>query len=169
MNPTGIVTFLFTDIEGSTKLSQDFPETLPIVLERHNKIINDSVESNKGFVFKTVGDAFCCSFENPDDAVRAAVDIQIKLKSEQWTDAAVKVRIGIHSGNAEWNGNDYMGYVTLARTQRIMSAAYGGQILISENAKEVLSDGTEDPLSVRDLGNRRLKDLIQPVKLYQIV
>lgn len=169
MNPTGIVTFLFTDIEGSTKLSQDFPETLPIVLERHNKIIKDSVESNKGFVFKTVGDAFCCSFENPDDAVRAAVDIQIKLRSEQWADAAIKVRIGIHSGNAEWNGNDYMGYVTLARTQRIMSAAYGGQILISENAKEVLSDGTEDPLSVRDLGNRRLKDLIQPVKLYQIV
>ncbi|MFZ1461879.1 MAG: tetratricopeptide repeat protein [Ignavibacteria bacterium] len=164
--PTGNVTFLFTDIEGSTKLAQDFSEALPFALERHNTILREAVGLNNGFMFKTIGDAFCCAFGNAHEAVRAATDAQIKLNSEKWKDAVIKVRMGIHTGKSEWNGSDYMGYVTLARTQRIMSAAYGGQILISENVYEMFS---ENSISVRDLGNRRLKDLIQPVNLYQIL
>ena len=167
--PTGHVTFLFTDIEGSTKLAQDFPEAMPSALEKHNTILREAVESNNGFVFKISGDAFCCSFGNAEDAVKAALNAQILLNKEEWKDAVIKVRMGIHSGNAEWNGTDYMGYVTLARAQRIMSSAYGGQILISENANEMFSENSADPVEVRDLGNRRLKDLIQPVKLYQIM
>lgn len=167
--PTGIVTFLFTDIEGSTKLYQDFPESMPAAIEKHNSILNESVNSFNGFVFKTVGDAFCCAFSNPDEAVNAAFDAQTKLSSAEWNDAVINVRMGIHSGRSEWNGKDYMGYVTLARTQRIMSSAYGGQILISDDAFGSIGDVKPDNFSFRDLGERRLKDLIQPMKLYQIV
>ncbi len=167
--PTGIVTFLFTDIEGSTKLAQEFHETLPAALEKHHSILTEAVESNYGFVFKIVGDAFCCAFQKTEDAVKASADAQIKLNSEEWKNAVIKVRMGIHTGNAEWNGTDYMGYITLARSSRVMSAANGGQILISENAFEKVKFDIINKISFRDLGERRLKDLIQPVKLYQVL
>ncbi|HMQ70586.1 MAG TPA: tetratricopeptide repeat protein [Ignavibacteria bacterium] len=188
--PTGLVTFLFTDIEGSTKLAQEFPDTLQASLDRHHDILSKAVETYNGFVFEIVGDAFCCAFEKADDAVNAAVEAQSGLANEKWNDAAIKVRIGIHTGNAEWNGNTYMGYITLARTARVMSAAYGGQILISNDAYILLdlpikpedfsikkneSGNPETPglrgkkyLSFRDLGERRLKDVNLPIRLYQI-
>ncbi|MEO8664900.1 MAG: adenylate/guanylate cyclase domain-containing protein, partial [Ignavibacteria bacterium] len=177
--PSGIVTFLFTDIEGSTKLAQEFPDTLPVALEKHHAILRKKIESNNGFVFEIIGDAFCSSFADVCDAVKAAHDIQISLASEKWDDAVIKIRIGIHSGKAEWNNSTYMGYITLARTQRVMSAAFGEQVIISNDTnelvkekilltnKEIRSSGGEI-ISFRDLGERRLKDLIQPVKLYQM-
>ena len=186
--PSGIVTFLFTDIEGSTKLSQEFPDLLPDALKKHNEILRNAVESNNGFVFKTVGDAYCCAFEKAEDALNAAVEAQINLANEKWGEAVIKIRIGIHSGNAEWNGNDYMGYITLARVARVMSAAYGDQILVSNDAfvlclegsktlrknekeKESLSlgDFEANEISFRDLGERRMKDIIKPIRLFQIV
>jgi len=171
--PTGTVTFLFTDIEGSTKFSQDFPDTLQSTLDRHHVIMQKAVESNNGFIFEIVGDAFCCAFEKADDAVKAACDAQINLANEKWVDAIIKIRIGIHSGNAEWNGERYMGYITLARTARVMFTAYGEQIIISNNTFELCKDkfevANEKNISFRDLGERRLKDLIQPIKLYQII
>ncbi|HMS32445.1 MAG TPA: tetratricopeptide repeat protein [Ignavibacteria bacterium] len=169
MNPTGNVTFLFTDIEDGTKLSQQFQETYSDILERHNEILYEAVESNQGFIFKTAGDAFCCSFQNADDAVKAAVDAQIKINSEDWKEAEIRVRMGIHSGYAEWNGSDYMGYICLARTSRIMSASNGGQIIISDDAYNLYSLKVSGEISFRDLGERRLKDLNQPLKLYQII
>jgi len=84
MIPSGTVTFLFTDIEGSTTLSQNFPHELPTSLERHNLILNEAIGSNNGFVFKFVGDAYCCAFENASDAVKAACDAQINLSKEKW-------------------------------------------------------------------------------------
>lgn len=167
--PTGYVTFLFTDIEGSTKLAQEFPETIHSALDRHNSILKDAVESNNGFVFETVGDAFCCAFEKANDAVKAAIEAQINLNSERWEDAVIKIKIGIHSGNTEWSGNKYMGYITLARTARVMSSAYGGQILVSEETYKKITEDLPNFISFRDLGSRRLKDLIQPMKLYQTV
>ena len=195
MKPTGIVTFLFTDIEGSTKLSQEYPEKLHAALERHNEILRKVVESNNGFVFEIVGDAFCCAFEKASDAVKAAVEAQIKLLDQKWDDVVIRIRIGIHSGNAEWNGKRYMGYITLARTARVISAAYGEQIIISNDVYELtkdkfgsyqedtkaqsesesdsdtscLSDLVVKNISFRDLGERRLKDLNQPVRLFQIL
>ena len=177
--PTGIVTFLFTDIEGSTKLSQDYPDTLQNALEKHHSILNKAIESNNGFVFEIVGDAFCCAFEKAEDAVKAAVDAQLSLSKEKCLpagqageDAEIKVRIGIHSGNAEWSSKRYTGYITLARTARVMSAAYGEQIIISNNTYE-LTKGKFDAVNeknifFRDLGERRLKDVIQPIRLFQI-
>ena len=171
--PSGNVTFLFTDIEGSTKLAQKNTELYIPALDKHNKILSEVVQSNKGFVFKTVGDAFCCAFENSNDAVKAALDAQIELSSQDWKDAEVKVRMGIHSGKAEWSGSDYMGYLTLARSSRIMSAAFGKQILISndvfENIKDNLSYYSEEKTSFRDFGERRLKDLIAPMRIFQVV
>jgi predicted ATPase/class 3 adenylate cyclase len=166
--PTGEVTFLFTDIEGSTKLAQEFPDTLQAALKVHHKILHEAIESNKGFVFEIIGDAFCAAFENTNDAVKASHDAQLKLNSEKWEEARIKVRMGIHSGNVEWNGKRYTGYITLARTQRVMSAAYGGQILISEDTYQ-LTEKEDIDVSYRDLGDRRLKDLIQPVKIYQLI
>ena len=167
--PTRQVTFLFTDIEGSLKLAQQFPDTLPAALEKHHKILLEAIESNNGFVFEIIGDAFCAAFENSNDAVKASHDAQMKLNSEKWEEAEIKVRMGIHSGNVEWNGKRYIGYITLARTQRVMSAAYGGQVLISEDAYIQLTEKEKIEISYRDLGDRRLKDLIQPVKIYQLI
>lgn len=186
--PTGLVTFLFTDIEGSTKLAQDFPEMLQCALDRHHSIMQNAIESNNGFVFKIAGDAFYCAFEKAEDAVKTAVDAQLNLANESWNDAVIKTRIGIHTGNAEWSGNGYMGYLTLARTARVMSAAYGEQILISNDAFRLLNDLKEfktksnqsgdlnslslrefKTISFRDLGERRLKDVIQPIRLFQIL
>ncbi|HMS35418.1 MAG TPA: adenylate/guanylate cyclase domain-containing protein, partial [Ignavibacteria bacterium] len=120
--PTGLVTFLFTDIEGSTRLAQEFPESLHSALEKHHAIVQNAIESNNGFVFELVGDSFCCAFENAEDAVRAAIQIQnnlsvevCELSAQKGKNCVIRVRIGIHSGNAEWNGNTYMGYITLAR------------------------------------------------------
>ena len=171
--PSGNVTFLFTDIEGSTKLSQQFPEKLPAALDKHHSILTKAIESNNGFIFQIVGDAFHCAFGNSEDAVKTAVEIQTNMENEKWDEVVIRIRIGIHSGNAEWNGKDYMGYITLARTARVMSAAYGGQILVSNDAYESFKDNSdtvsEKDFSFRDLGERRLKDVIQPIRLFQIV
>jgi len=171
--PTGNVTFLFTDIEGSTKLSQDFPDMLQTALQLHHDLLQQTIESNNGFVFEIVGDAFCCSFESADDAVKAAVDAQLRLSQVNWEEPVLKIRIGIHSGNAEWNGKNYMGYITLARTARIMSSAYGEQIIISNTTYELCCDRSERikklNISFRDLGERRLKDVIQPIRIYQVM
>ncbi|MBS1519077.1 MAG: tetratricopeptide repeat protein [Bacteroidetes bacterium] len=188
--PTGIVTFLFTDIEGSLRLSQEYPDKIHFALEKHNSILQNAIDFNNGLVFQITGDAFCSAFENADDAVKAAVDIQLNIVNERWDDAEIKIRIGIHSGKAEWNGKGFMGYITLARTARVMSAAYGGQILISndsyslldmpvrfEDSKisnnkidnpETLSLGNEKEIEFRDLGERRLKDVYLPIRLYQV-
>jgi len=173
MIPTGNITFLFTDIEGSTKLSQEFPESLQSALEIHHAIMHKSIESNNGFVFEIVGDAFCCAFEKAEDAVKAAVEVQLSLAEEKREDAVIKIRVGIHSGNAEWSNNKYMGYITLARTARVMSCGYGEQIIISNSTYELCRDKfdavKEKNIAFRDMGERRMKDVIQPIRLFQVI
>lgn len=170
--PTGQVTFLFTDIEGSTKLAQSYPEIIQSALDRHQNIIQETFEAAGGFIFEIVGDSFCCAFQNAEDAIRAAVHAQSALCNEPWNDAVIKVRMGIYSGPAEWSGSRYMGYITLARTARIMAAAYGGQILISGATFEAVKHkfaSTVQKINFKNLGERRLRDLIEPVTLYQVI
>ncbi len=171
--PTGIVTFLFTDIEGSTRLSQEYPDTLQSALDIHHAILKNAVESNNGYVFEIVGDAFCCAFQNAADAVRASVTTQLELANHKWNDAVIKIRIGIHSGSAEWSNDQYTGYITLARVARVMSSAYGEQIIISSSTYELVKDKFDSVkelnITFRDLGERRLKDVINPIRLYQII
>ncbi|MEO8664400.1 MAG: tetratricopeptide repeat protein [Ignavibacteria bacterium] len=168
-HPTGYITFLFTDIEGSTKLAQKFPHTVQDILKHHHTIVNDIVESNTGYIFKKIGDAYCISFNDACDAVKASYDLQKKIKEESREGYDLKIRIGIHTGDAEFFENDYIGYITLTRVQRIMSVANGGQILLTGETYESLGDIRHDRFQFRSLGERRLKDLVRPEHVYQLV
>lgn len=167
--PDGTVTFLFTDIESSTKLAQQFPESIQNELEKHHAILNEVIKSHNGFIFEIIGDAFCAAFTNPGDAIKSAYEIQKRLLTENFNGISIKVRIGIHTGKAEWSGRRYIGYITLARTHRVMSAAFGGQILVSNDCHNISRDAFHNSMSYRDLGERRLKDLIQPMRIFQVI
>ncbi len=168
--PSGTVTFLFTDIEGSTKLAQQYPDALPALLARHHEILNQSIQTYNGFVFQIIGDAFCAAFHSASDAVNTALSAQKLLCNEVWSPAApIKVRMGIHTGTAQINDeHQYSGYTTLALTQRIMSVGHGGQILISGATRELVRDSLPADSDLLDLGEKRLKDLLHPEHLYQL-
>ena len=172
--PTGTVTFLFTDIEGSTALAQNYPDEMDMLLERHNSILRQSIEAHNGYVFRITGDAFAAAFYTGRDAVKAALDAQRKLQHEAWHPTSVKVRMGIHSGTAQAGalmelGDGYEGYLTLTRVQRIMSVAHGGQVLISSASAELVREQLPSEVSLRDLGEHRLKGLVNPERLWQLV
>jgi predicted ATPase/class 3 adenylate cyclase len=167
--PSGTVTFLFTDIEGSTKLAQQYPDVMPILLARHHEILHQSVQAQNGYVFQIVGDSFAVAFHNARDALNAALNAQRILQSEAWTPAPIKVRMGIHTGTAQLNDEkQYSGYATLASTQRIMSAGHGGQVLLSGATRELVRDMLPMNSELQDLGEKRLKDLLRPEHLYQL-
>ena len=169
--PNGTVTFLFTDIEGSTKLSQEHPEEMPALLARHNEILNQSIQTHNGYVFQVVGDSFAAAFHSASDALKAALEAQRGLHNEAWSPAPIKVRMGIHTGAAQLNGSDqtiYSGYATMALTQRIMSAGHGGQVLISGATRELVRDVLPADTELLDVGEKRLKDLLRPEHLYQL-
>jgi predicted ATPase/class 3 adenylate cyclase len=170
MHPTGTVTFLFTDIEGSTRLWRKHPEAMKRSHARHNEIVRACIESHSGYVFQEIGDAFCAAFHKAGDAVKAALQAQTELTSEAWGEAVIKVRMGIHTGEAELKEDgQYNGYMTLSRTQRLMSAGHGGQVLISLASEELIRDDPLPNIELRDLGERRLKDLIRPKRIFQLV
>ena len=167
--PTGTVTFLFTDIVGSTRLWEKFPAQMGAALARHDALIRAAVETHGGHVFKTVGDATHAAFQAPRDSLEAAIDAQQALASEDWNDiGSLVVRMGIHVGTAELRDGDYFGG-TLNRASRIESAAHGGQILLSRIAVELLEDEPLDAISFKSLGSHRLRNLDRPEHLYQAV
>ena len=170
MLPSGTVTFLFTDIEGSTRLAQRFPDDLPALLARHHEILNQAIQAHNGFVFQVVGDSFSAAFHNPNDALHAALEAQRLFHKEVWTPAPIKVRMGIHTGKAEvQTGGEYQGYLTLSHVQRLMSAAHGGQVLISPATQTLVRDGLPQDITLLDMGERRLKDLLHPEHIYQLI
>jgi class 3 adenylate cyclase len=165
--PTGTVSFLFTDIEGSTALAQEYPAAMPGLLRRHHQILQQAIEGQHGYVFQIVGDAFCAAFHTAPQALKAALDAQRALFSEAWQPAPVRVRMGIHTGGAERKaaagpGGGYSGYLTLTRVQRVISVAHGGQILLSQASAELVRSELSGDLSLRDLGEQRLKGLATP-------
>jgi predicted ATPase/class 3 adenylate cyclase len=170
--PSGTVTFLFTDIEGSTRLMQEYPDDMPALLARHHEILHQSMQSHNGYVFQIVGDAFCAAFHSASDALNAALHAQRLLYNEPWSHAPIKVRMGIHSGAAKLNSTSdqiiYSGYTTLVLTQRVMSAGHGGQVLISSATRELVGEAPPADMELLDLGERRLKDLLHPEHLYQL-
>src|SRR5688572_10196238 len=101
--PSGTVTFLFTDIEGSTRLAQQYPEAMPALLARHHEILNQSVQAQNGYIFQIVGDSFAVAFHSALDALNAALSAQQLLQNEAWSPAPIKVRMGIHTGTAQLN------------------------------------------------------------------
>ncbi|HET7376764.1 MAG TPA: adenylate/guanylate cyclase domain-containing protein, partial [Anaerolineae bacterium] len=168
--PTGTVTFLFTDIEGSTKLAQAYPDTWETARERHHAILKCAIEAEHGFAFQIIGDAFCAAFHTANAALRAAVKAQIDLHAEAWSEITIKVRMGIHTGQADVQANgEYRGYLAMSRVQRLMAAGHGGQVLISLATKELVCDELAKDVSLRDMGERQLKDFIRPEHIYQLV
>jgi predicted ATPase/class 3 adenylate cyclase len=167
--PTGTVTFLFTDVEGSTQRAQSDAAAWSAASARHEQIIRDAVEVNDGFVFKVVGDELCAAFGSASHAVVAALDAQRGLRDEPWRGQPIGVRMGLHAGPARWNDGDYEGYLTLARVERIMSAGHGGQVLVSQVAADLASNELPAGVSLGDLGQQRLKDLREPEHLFQLL
>ncbi|HUE98390.1 MAG TPA: AAA family ATPase [Anaerolineales bacterium] len=168
--PSGTVTFLFTDIEGSTKLARDLPDTWETARARHHAILRAAIEAHHGHVFQIIGDSFSAAFHTAGDAIRAAVQVQNGLHHEAWQDAVIKVRIGIHTGRAEIQENsEYHGYVALSRVQRVTSAGHGGQVLLSLATQELVHDELPEGVQLRDIGEWQLKDVLRPMRLYQLL
>lgn len=167
--PNGIVTFLFTDIVGSSRLWERFPSDMGAALARHDAIIREAVQRNSGYIFKTVGDSFCIAFHTPGSAIRAAIEAQKALAAENWgAVGTIHVRMGVHAGAAEVRDNDYFGGA-LNRCARIEAAAHGGQILLSRRTVELLQDEPLEGVAFKPLGAHRLRNLERPEYLCQIV
>lgn len=165
--PTGTVTFLFTDIEGSSRLWERFPIDMGPALARHDFILRSEIESHAGFVFKTVGDAFCAAFGSPQDCLGAALGAQEKLFAEDWGKVGpLRVRMGMHTGPAEFRDNDYFGG-TLNRAARISSAGNGGQVLCSQVVADVFQ-GNAEGVEFVSLGDYRLRNLSSLERIYQV-
>ncbi len=163
--PSGEISFLFTDVEGSTRLWESDHDAMAASLATHDDIMRSIVEARSGHVFSTAGDAFSVAFPSTAEALAAAVDIQLRLRDANWPGPPIKVRMGIHTGTAEERDGDYFGPV-LNRAARIMAAGHGGQILISSaTADAVAPDGV---LSLKDLGVHHLKDLDEPEHVYDV-
>ncbi|HLO15943.1 MAG TPA: adenylate/guanylate cyclase domain-containing protein, partial [Anaerolineales bacterium] len=168
--PTGTVTFLFTDIEGSTKLAREQPDRWETLRARHHAILYEAIGTNKGFVFQVIGDQFCAAFHTAEDALHAAIKSQTDLYSEPWGNVPVKVRMGIHTGKAEIQDNgEYEGYLTLCCVQRVMSVVYGGQVLLSNSTAELVRAELPQGVFLLDLKEHQLKGLPNPEHLWQVV
>jgi len=167
--PTGTVTFLFTDIEGSTHLWEQYPQAMQSALARHDAILRRHIESHSGAVFKTVGDAFYAAFAVAPDALAAAVAVQRALSAEDWGETGpLRVRVALHTGTAEERDADYFG-PPLNRIARLLAAGHGGQVLLSLATQELVRDHLPPGVELRDLGEHRLKDLHRPERIFQVV
>ncbi len=167
--PTGTVSFLFTDVEGSTRLLHQLGERYSNALETHSRIIESRVGAADGVVVNTEGDAFFCAFSNAADAVGAAVGIQRDFADYAWPpDGQFRVRMGIHTGDGTLGGRDYVG-VDVHRAARISAAGYGGQILVSAETFALTERRLPGGVAMRDLGEHHLKDLPRAEHVFQVV
>jgi predicted ATPase/class 3 adenylate cyclase len=167
--PSGTITFLFTDIEGSTTIAEKHPETWEAVRARHDAIMRSVINGHQGHVFQIVGDACCAAFDSAAAGLQAAVDIQRQVRAEPWGDMPVRVRIGIHTGEAQAQAGDYRGYLTLAHVTRVMSSAHGGQILLSNATAQLVGTELAGEISLKDLGQHRLRSLRSPENIWQLI
>ena len=136
---TRTFTFLFTDIQGSTRLWEEHPEAMRPSLARHDAILRAAIEGHGGHVFKTIGDAFCAAFEQPEQAVAAAAEAQRELQTGAWEGGGpLRVRMALHTGPAEVREGDYFG-PALNRVARLLAAAHGGQIVLTQATREALA------------------------------
>jgi len=167
--PEGTITFLFTDIEGSTRMWEEHAEAMKVALRRHDSLLRRLITDHRGYVFKTVGDAFHAAFPRPADAVAASLAAQQALAAERWgIPDGLRVRIALHTGVAESRDGDYFG-PTINRTARLLSAGHGGQVLLFRSTYDLAHETLPAGVSVRDLGQHRLKDLAGPEQIYQLI
>jgi predicted ATPase/class 3 adenylate cyclase len=167
--PEGTLTFLFTDIEGSSQLWEQHPEAMKSALEQHDVLLRQAIQAHGGLVFKTVGDAFYAAFATAPAAVTAALAVQQALLTEEWGDTGpLRVRMALHTGIAEAREGDYFG-PTLNRVARLLEAGHGGQVLLSLPTEELVRDELPEGASMRPLGEHRLKDLVRPERVFQLL
>ncbi len=167
--PSGTVTFLFTDIEGSTQRWERNRAAMQAAVRRHETLVRAAIEAHAGHVFKTVGDEFCAVFVLPSDAVAAALDAQRALSAEDFSDVdGLRVRMSLHTGNGEERDGDYFG-PALNRTARLLAIGHGGQVLLSGVAGDIVQGQLPPEATLREMGTHRLRDLARPEVVYQLL
>lgn len=167
--PSGTVTFLFTDIEGSTERWERHRESMRAAVRKHEEVMQGVLADHDGHVFKTIGDAFCVSFFNVADAIAAALDAQRALTTQDWSNVeGLKVRMAIHTGHTEERQGDYFG-PAVNRVARLLAIGHGGQILVSGASADLSQGELPSQAALRDLGAHRLKDLTHPEQVYQLL
>jgi class 3 adenylate cyclase len=165
--PGGTVTFVFTDIEGSTRLLQELGDDFAEVAREHRRLVRDAFGARAGTEIDTQGDSFFFSFPRARDAVAAAVDAQRALRDHSWPGGAeVRVRMGLHTGEPNIGEEGYLG-IDVVRAARISAAGHGGQILVSETTRALLGNQLPEGVQVHDLGEQNLKD-IQHEHVYEL-
>src|SRR3954465_2493904 len=166
--PTGTITFLRTDVEGSMRHARTLGSDWDAVNARHVELIRRVIERNGGTIVRTEGDAIFAVFPEAVSAITAAVDGQRALASEAWRgDAPIRVRMGLHTGEAHLAGDDYGGF-DVNRAARVAAAGHGGQILLSEPTRALIELDLDQGLALADLGRHALKDVPQPERLFQL-
>src|SRR5215203_499981 len=168
--PSGTVTFLFTDIEGSTALWERDRAAMAAAVERHHTLVREAIETHHGVLFKIVGDAVQAAFPTAPEAVAAALEAQRSLVAERWSamDGALAVRMAVHTTAAEPHDGDYLA-PGLNRLARLVSAAHGGQVLLTVVTQNLARDALPLNASLRDLGEHPLRDLDQPQRVFQLL
>ncbi len=167
--PSGTVTFLFTDIEGSTERWETHRASMKGALERHDELLNTAIESNGGSIFKKMGDAYCAAFRTAPEALRAALDAQLAIGKQDFSAVnGLRVRMALHSGYADERDGDYFG-PTVNRVARLLAIGHGGQVLVSAAASDLAQAELPSGANLRELGAHRLKDLAHPEQVFQLV
>jgi len=166
--PSGTVTFLFTDIEGSTRLWATQHDAMRASLARHDALLREHIEAHGGHVFKTAGDAFCAAFATATSAVEAALAAQRALRAERWPEkAAIHTRMALHTGAAEIRDGDYFG-APLNQVARLLAVGHGGQTLLSEITHDLCRDRLPAETTLKSLGEHKLKDLARRETVFQL-
>ncbi len=166
--PTGTVTFLFTDIEGSTRLLQALGDRYVGVHGPHASMLRDAIAAGGGTEVSTEGDSFFAVFRTPTGALTAAVRAQQTIAAHDWPGDPVRVRMGLHTGEGVLAGDNYIG-IDVNRAARVAAAAHGGQVLLSGATRTLVERSVPEGTAIRELGEHRLKDLAHPERLYQLV
>ncbi len=166
--PAGTVTFLFTDIEGSTKLWETYPDAMRPALAQHDRLLYAAIAAHGGRVFKTIGDAFCAAFATAPAALAAALEAQLALLTEAWAEPIrIRARMALHTGAAEPRDDDYFG-PPLNRVARLLAAGHGGQTLLTLPTQELSRDSLSPAVTLHDMGLHRLRDLARPEQVFQL-
>jgi class 3 adenylate cyclase len=167
--PIGTVTFAFTDIEGSTVRWERDPEPMQAALRRHDRLLRTTITRHGGHVFKTIGDAFCSVFLQPEDAVAAMLAAQQALAAQDFTAVGgLRIRAAIHSGTTDERDDDYFGPV-VNRVARLLAIGHGGQVLVSGVTAALVAGSLPPHATLRALGEHRLKDLARPEQVFQLL
>src|SRR3954451_6882373 len=169
--PTGTVTFLLTDIEGSTRLWETVPDAMEEALQRHDRLLSSVLEGHGGVVVPSrgEGDSFFACFGSAVSAVEAAGGCQLRLNAEAWpAGAALRVRMGLHTGEAHTRDGEYVEHASINRCARVKAAGHGGQVLLTKTTRDLVEGRLGGGLGLRRLGEFRLRDLSEPELVYQL-